>query len=468
MSRSRGLSALGLCSLPLWLALLALGPLRSGALVDAFVIYGLLSLLYLVALTRGGAASGPATTRDVIAVALAARLILLFQEPSLSDDIYRYLWEGRVQLAGYSPYLYSPDNPALTALRDGDWLSINHKQVPAIYPPVMQALFALNALLAGSVWSMKLLLIGADMALIKLLEGMLARRGRAPAELAIYAWHPLVILEVAGQGHFEPIPVGLLLLAIDALDRGRPALSSAALWLSIGAKYLSLGLAPAAARLAGARAWWLGPALLAAITLPYLATGFNLDALGQYGASWRFNDSGFTLVDLALQKSGASAWFCRHLLPLLKTIPPGVDPGEHTTWLLLPAKLAIAATIATALLTLAWRRRPLLDSSVLFIGAFLLFSPVVHPWYLVWLVALLPLRPQRAWLGFSLTVPLSYEILTRYDGSGATWTEAPWVKALIFLPWLGLAVYDTYATRPRRTTNAPDPHAPPHSDRTTR
>ena len=73
--------------------------------------------------------------------AILFRATLLMAQPSLSDDIYRYLWDGRVQAHAINPYLYSPDAEELKSFRDANWEKINHKEIQTIYPPFAQVFF---------------------------------------------------------------------------------------------------------------------------------------------------------------------------------------------------------------------------------------------------------------------------------------------------------------------------------------
>ena len=121
--------------------------------------------------------------------------MLLGAEPDLSTDCYRYLWEGKVQVAGFNPYQYAPADAALASLRDATWERVNHPEIPAIYGPLMQILFAFVALVGGGLLTLKALLVSADLALGGLILLGLLRRGASPLWLVVYAWHPLLILE---------------------------------------------------------------------------------------------------------------------------------------------------------------------------------------------------------------------------------------------------------------------------------
>jgi hypothetical protein len=102
-------------------------------------------------------------------VAIVARLLLLDSTPSLSDDIYRYLWDGRVQEAGLNPYGQAPAAEGLSPMHDDDWAKINHPELVTVYPPVAQWFFHLVRRLAPGVTGMKTALVLCDLLLILVL-----------------------------------------------------------------------------------------------------------------------------------------------------------------------------------------------------------------------------------------------------------------------------------------------------------
>jgi hypothetical protein len=169
-------------------------------------------------------------------VAVAARLVLLPMEPG--DDVWRYLWEGRVQLHGFSPFQFPPLAPELADLRTAWWGAINHPDKTAIYPPLLQLGFrGLAATITDTVWAWKLVFIAADLAVCALL----ARRvGRAAALL--YAWNPLVLYATAGGAHFESLLVLPLVLAWAAWERGGWARAALAVGVSVGVKWITAPL----------------------------------------------------------------------------------------------------------------------------------------------------------------------------------------------------------------------------------
>ena len=147
------------------------------------------------------------------------RLVILPVLPG--DDLWRYRWEGLIQLHGFNPYVLSPNEPALASLRDAGWLKINHRDFPAIYPPLTQAFFAAMALCGNSVWLYKLLFALTDLACCGVLRRLLSRAGGDGAQAAWYGWNPLVVYAFAGAAHFDCLMILALLGAVSALDAYR-------------------------------------------------------------------------------------------------------------------------------------------------------------------------------------------------------------------------------------------------------
>ena len=126
--------------------------------------------------------------------AVAARLLLLWQAPG--DDIYRYIWEGKLLLQNVNPYLHPPDAMGLVSFRDAIWDSVQHKTFSAIYPPLAEWSFAALAVVSPSVFFFKIVFAAAD-----LLTGALLWLRHGGQAALLYLWNPLVIYAFAGGGH---------------------------------------------------------------------------------------------------------------------------------------------------------------------------------------------------------------------------------------------------------------------------
>ena len=160
--------------------------------------------------------------------------------PFLSTDLYRYVWDGRVQRAGIDVYRYIPDDPALASLRDAEiYPHVNrHEYARTVYPPTAQVVFRAIA----SIWPECDDGAGRDARLRpagdRVMLRLLTIAGLDPARVLIYAWNPLSVWEFAGNGHVDAVAIGLLSLAMLARIRGRGAWTGAILGAAVLVKFL--------------------------------------------------------------------------------------------------------------------------------------------------------------------------------------------------------------------------------------
>jgi alpha-1,6-mannosyltransferase len=199
----------------------------------------------------------------------------------LSDDAYRYIWDGRVQAAGINPYRYIPADQNLEKLRDTEiYPKINRKEyAPTIYPPAAEAIFLLTTRISESVIWMKTTMVAFEALTVWALMSLLASFGLPRHRVLIYAWHPLAVWEFAGSGHLDAIAIAFVALALLARRRDLKAVTGLLLAGATLVKLYPVILFPALYR----RWDWKLPALFVAATLfaytPYLGVGIH-GALG--------------------------------------------------------------------------------------------------------------------------------------------------------------------------------------------
>lgn len=335
------------------------------------------------------------TTRDLLrllALAVMVRAPLFTWPPTLSDDVYRYVWEGRVWLAGYSPFTHAPNDPALLFLRDEAWSHVNHPEVSSIYPPLAQALFVV---LSGfGVSGFKLAMAAADCATAALLWH------RDPRAGWLWALLPLPALESAANGHLEAAGTLLVVLALGGSDL--------AAWLGAMLKLLP-GVLLLRSR---PRTWLLYGALSVAAFAPLLHSGLSR-GFATYEANWSFNAGVYTVL----------AWV--------------LDDGLLARRLLL---VLGAGIVAIALFSVRDRARLALWT----FGTFVVLSPTVHPWYVLWPLVVAVWLGVRAWVWFAALVPLAYLVLASVGPSGG-WHESAWVRLVEWVPFAVLLVREGWA-----------------------
>jgi len=213
------------------------------------------------------ARSSNSTLLIAIAFAIVFRLSILFAPPYLSDDIYRYVWDGRVQAAGINPYRYIPAAPELAHLRDETiYPKINRKDwAHTIYPPVAQVVFLLTTRISESVTWMKATMLLFELVTFWAVAQLLTLLGRPRQLLLMYAWHPLVVWEFAGSGHLDAISIAFIALAFLAWQRKSDLGAGVALACATLVKLFPIVLVPALLK-----RWRMAPVFATTIIAGYL------------------------------------------------------------------------------------------------------------------------------------------------------------------------------------------------------
>jgi hypothetical protein len=349
--------------------------------------------------------------------------------PPLSSDAYRYAWDARVQASGLNPYRYAPDDPAVARLRDEEvWPSINLPSWKTVYPPGAEGSYLLARGVFGSgprasTW----LFLAAEAAAIVLLLLVLGRLGAPLERVAVYAWHPLAVSEIAGNGHVDALAVLAFAGLLAAWQARRFALAGAAVALGTLVKLGPALLGAALARRGGKRFALAAIALTVLAYLPYLSVG--VAALGDIG---RYVER---------QRFGGSLWWL--LSPHL----------GHTG-----ATILLAAGLATLTAVVFLREHESVEqvarSGLLVLGGLLLVLSYVQPWHALWLLPFLVFTRAPGWLWLTGTLPLLY--LFGLD------RELPnWVRPVVYGPLAAWALWRLLAPRPPlRSTLAPLPATP--------
>jgi hypothetical protein len=347
----------------------------------------------------------------VIAAAVVFRLTLLPLSAASSPDVHRYLWEGIVQAQGHNPYTLSPDAEELAPLRQefpGLAQAVTFPEVSTIYPPFAQLLFLLNAIVfGGSLIGWKIVLLAFDAIVTLGLWLILRARGMSAVCLVGVLWCPLLLLETYEAGHLDLIGAALIVLALAAMDRGRPMVSGVILGLCINVKYLwplllLVLLTLRAARRRQAIALVVAAVATAAVAwLPY-RSGITaaLATARMFAETWSFNDLIFELV---------------RLLPGPRWVP-----------------MVVVTTVLTVLTVMLARRQPkeIWPDVWLLMGTALLLSPVAYSWYFLWIVPGLILRPPLWLVAWVLCIPLLHVVDWRFAATGL-WETMPWLWAIV-------------------------------------
>ncbi|MEP6471414.1 MAG: hypothetical protein ABJC28_05320 [Acidobacteriota bacterium] len=384
--------------------------------MTAYLLLFLAGALLSILAARSLSASG---LGFLLLCAAAFRLTMLLHAPDLSDDIYRYSWDGGVAATGRSPYAFAPDDPAVATLSPELRARVSHRELRTVYPPVGQAVFRWAASPPGDgVLALKAIFGAADVAIVALL--FVGGGAAAPFGAALYAFHPLAVTESAGQGHLDSLGVALLLAALIYLGRNRAVFSGVAFAGSVLTKYVPLAALLPFARRGGWK--FAAAALVTGATVWGLATRDGvrpIGALGDYATRWEFNSLLYPAVSGAVESAQlpekAKAAYIRWKEPRRPQRPwmQRVFPYFYAAFF---ARVALALLLALVLAGITLSVRDAETSVFASLGAFLLVSPTLHPWYLLWVLPFAARRREPAFLYLAAAVPMSYALLYPLPG----------------------------------------------------
>jgi hypothetical protein len=378
------------------------------------------------------------------------RLYLLpLDPPPLSDDVYRYQWDGRVERARINPYTVTPALPALRRFEDSAHPLRTARDIPAVYPPVSEFVFSWVSTVPGY----KRLFTGFDVATVLVILLMLAVLEKPLHCVLAYAWNPTVVVAFAMCGHHDALAIFTLLTACFLIITQRRNLSSAFLALSFLSKFFPAVLLPVF--LVTVQRGWphgasdetqpeaydrplkpgnaalrsrataserrrhkpmatLGPfvavfaAVVVAVYLPYARAGRSLFAgFSKYAAIWEANDSIFRLLILA-----------------------GNSRDQ--------AKLIAGVALLGLLVYVLRKRMELLRACLFVLAGLLLLSSNAFPWYFTWSIPFLCFYPAAPWLLMTVTTVLGYAPVVAYS-AGQPYIHSPFILALEYVPvylWL--------------------------------
>ncbi len=379
----------------------------------------------------------------VLGVAALARVaVLVTHQPALSDDVYRYVFDGRNLASGVNPYMVTPQERLTgVAAWPGEQeiaARTNNPQLHTIYLPTTLWAFGATGLVIPESWSSPAAsarvfrggLILIELAAIALSLAVLTGTDRSPWWAALYAWHPLALTEIAGSGHQESLGIILLVAAV-ALGTRAPARIwrwTVPLALSSLVKPVALPIAAFVLKGQGWRAWagsaLTGAVVCAAIAAPLWLTGDGepLQNLFATGQRFRLKWAHFGSVYEPL------LWATEQLRPAWTN-----DQQE-----ILARRICIA--MLAAVFVALWLRGPasVWARARCLLLAMVLLSPAAHPWYLLWALALVPLAPGPATWVASLTLPWGYAAWSHVASDGRVeWGVPAWLMYAAYLPVYG-------------------------------
>ncbi len=351
-------------------------------------------------------------------IGLILRISFLPALPLLSDDFYRFAWDGLLLVKGVNPYEYLPiEAYHLNLLGEENWLNqMNSAHYPTVYPPVSQAFFGFFGFLAGEnlylgLIGLRLLFIGFDWANYSFLKILLSRYQINPKFAHIYWLHPMVILEFTGNLHFEALMITGLLVFLLFIDGKRKAWSASGLVMGIGVKIIPVLILPFLFRKLpfkdALKISILSIGLVLLISLPFLSSEMLSNwqsGLELYFRQFEFNSSLFRLFKF-LGLSGLASY------------------------------LSLGLILALAILFFSKNTRHRIWPKTIFFILFfqILFSQMAHPWYF------LPLFCLGLFTRFPLTSAFAGWVMVL---TYTTYAQIPYqqIGAVVFIEYLSVLI----------------------------
>ena len=315
-----------------------------------------------------------------LVLAAAFRAPLLIRAVDVRSDMIRYIYDGRLQRLGYNPYLVYPGDPAMAATHTAETRRMPSINATTPYPAAAQLFFWLMVTISESARAMKLALVACDLLTIAVLIAWLRSSNRSPWLALMYAWNPLVVLEIAHSGHVDALAVLWIAVSGWMLSTGRGMRAAIAFVLAVASKLLPIVLLPLFWRRIRIRDAAAGAIVLALVYAPFASAGtLPLGAVPNVVAYIRFNG------------------------PLFKGLALLFTPGVAATF-------AVVAGLAAA----AWMRaRRTADDPAAWgwpMAVSLACAPVVYPWYLLSFTPFLFAKPCSALVAWTFTVLPAYSV----------------------------------------------------------
>ena len=373
------------------------------------VDYGILLGLYvaLFYLYYHSIAKSEITDKNLLRLSFLFRAVLILSIPNLSQDFYRFIWDGRMLYSGYNPYLHTPDSfiqnghlPVAQAQELYSGMGALSSSHFTNYPPLNQFCFWLAALFSsksilGSVVVMRLLIIAADFGTYVYGKKLLLKLGMPARRIYWYLLNPFIIIELTGNLHFEGVMVFFLIGALYYISTYKRTLSATMFALSVSVKLIPLMLLPiffkrlGFGKLTGYVSLVVGFTVLGFV--PFISTEFYANyakTVGLWFQNFEFNASIYYILrELSYHARGYNE------IAIIGKILP------------------IIVVLIIAVLGLIRKNKDiktLISSMVLVLTAYLFLSTTVHPWYLATLIGLSTFTSYRYPWVWSFAVFLSY------------------------------------------------------------
>ncbi len=348
---------------------------------------------------------------------LVFRITFISTEPSTSNDVYRYLWEGKVIANGYNPYVLSPDNSSLKSLQDNVYHKVTYKNIPAIYPPASQVVFTISHFVFGeSLIGLKIIYLVFELITMIFLLKLLLLKKKKLYLLFLYAWLPLPIMEYFINAHLDVIGLTFFIMYLFYLEKENIWISSITFALAFLSKLFPIILIPLIVKKLGIKKsiFFTGIFFLVSLIfyIPFIYNDFHiLTALTNYLSNWEFNGSVYQILKIFIINTKTVHIICGILL-------------------------------ITSILIISFKYKNFLNAAIGVMICFFAFSSTLYPWYLGWLAVLNPFVEFYSVLSLLFTINFS-----NFTPLAAVWHEYRWVLIVEYVPFYLLLLWDLFENK---------------------
>ena len=372
------------------------------------------------------------------------RIVLIPSEPFLSDDIYRYLWDGKIIASGINPYKFAPVDIQLLQFRDQIiYPFINFPEIATSYPPVSQFMFLINQWLGGSVLSWKILLLFVEIILFLVIFRMVQHFKLNKFRILLYFYNPLLIIETYSSGHLEITGVLFFWIAVYLFYKRYDWKSIIFFAMSIMTKFIPLVSGIPFLLNKFFRKSALLMVICSILLLPFMFSGIlPLPGLFSYINRWEFNGGLYQLVISII-----------NLLDIKEYQWMDVNFSGHLETFYFSYAFfykIFAAVILVAVFfdqmnklraTSSFRSINFIQRGFILTAGFLLLMPTLHPWYLIWIIPFLVFIPNWSWLLFTFLIQASYFVLKDY-ALFFVWKESVWILLFQYIPFYAILIWE--------------------------
>lgn len=354
--------------------------------------------------------------KTVLVLAVTFRLLLAPLLPSLSDDAYRYTWDGVIQHHGINPYELKPSDAQLAFLHeDPVYQQLNSKTYYSVYPPISQLIFFIGSSVYDNGWVASYFLIKAILILFELGALILLSTLLDSRTLLLYAWNPVVVVEMAGQAHTEAVMVFFLILALYFHRQRKGTLVAVAIACAGWVKLYPFLILPLLWHRYGWRAIWPVGLVSGIVLLPYaelyVITHLR-ESLDLYVKLFEFNAGLYYAVKGIGYLISATDW-SKTIGPVFRLILLGSLPIVY--WLDYKYRWTLSRSIVVVL------------------ALFIVLATTVHPWYFLGLIAMMPFLSKVAWHWHWVSLISMGTYVFYVDGSYWPFVVVGWTGWLLLL-----------------------------------